>query len=156
MVWSSVRSHRLRPKIMGFLAFGSGVVVVKLASSDYIQAGVVLHPGRITEDEINGNFHTSKAHNLYLWLKQLVLSEVKCPISILGAEIDNASPPEQMKHFGEILSAKPGVRDSENAIDTMIDAKSLLKLSFKGFEAEARKIFCLGFKPFHCMTTLIN
>lgn len=51
---------------MGFLAFGSGVVVVKLASSDYIQAGVVLHPGRITEDEINGNFHTSKAHNLYL------------------------------------------------------------------------------------------
>ncbi|KAF7146543.1 hypothetical protein RHSIM_Rhsim04G0207900 [Rhododendron simsii] len=65
-----------------------GVVVVKLASSDYIQAGVVLHPGRITEDEIN---------------------EVKCPISILGAEIDSASPPEQMKHFGEILSAKPGV-----------------------------------------------
>ncbi|XP_058212287.1 endo-1,3;1,4-beta-D-glucanase-like [Rhododendron vialii] len=65
-----------------------GVVVVKLASSDYIQAGVVLHPGRITEDEIN---------------------EVKCPISILGAEIDNASPPEQMKHFGEILSTRPGV-----------------------------------------------
>jgi len=65
-----------------------GVVVVKLASSDCIQAGVMLHPGRITEDEIN---------------------EVKCPLSILGAEIDNASPPEQMKHFGEILSAKPGV-----------------------------------------------
>ncbi|KAI8561422.1 hypothetical protein RHMOL_Rhmol04G0338500 [Rhododendron molle] len=65
-----------------------GVVVVKLARSDDIQAGVVLHPGPITEDDIN---------------------EVKVPIAILGAEIDNSSPPENVKHFGEILSAKSGV-----------------------------------------------
>ncbi|CAL5413291.1 unnamed protein product [Camellia sinensis] len=65
-----------------------GVVVVKLARTDEIQAAVVLHPGRITEDEIK---------------------EVKCPISILGAEIDQVSPPEQLKQFGEILSAKPGI-----------------------------------------------
>ncbi|KAA8548573.1 hypothetical protein F0562_000160 [Nyssa sinensis] len=65
-----------------------GVVVVKLARSDDIQAAVILHPGRITEDEIN---------------------EVKTPVAILGAEIDSASPPEQLKHFGEILSAKSEV-----------------------------------------------
>jgi len=65
-----------------------GVVVVKLAKFDDIQAGVVLHPGPITEDDIN---------------------EVKRPIAILGAEIDNSSPPEKVKHFGEILSTKPGV-----------------------------------------------
>ncbi|GMP76943.1 hypothetical protein CsSME_00033400 [Camellia sinensis var. sinensis] len=65
-----------------------GVVVVKLARTDEIQAAVVLHPGCITEDEIK---------------------EVKCPISILGAEIDQVSPPEQLKQFGEILSAKPGI-----------------------------------------------
>ncbi|CAH2056883.1 unnamed protein product [Thlaspi arvense] len=62
-----------------------GVVVTRLARSDDIQAAVVLHPGRISDDEIN---------------------EVKTPIAILGAEIDNSSPPERLKHFGKILSAK--------------------------------------------------
>ncbi|XP_062150363.1 endo-1,3;1,4-beta-D-glucanase-like [Alnus glutinosa] len=63
-----------------------GVVVVKLASStDMIQAAVVLHPGRITEEEID---------------------DVKVPIAILGAEIDHASPPEQLKKFGDKLSVK--------------------------------------------------
>ncbi|POO02297.1 Dienelactone hydrolase [Trema orientale] len=33
-------------------------------------------------------------------------AEVKVHIAILGAEIDKAAPPEQVKHFGEILSAK--------------------------------------------------
>ncbi|KAK2980457.1 hypothetical protein RJ640_028865 [Escallonia rubra] len=65
-----------------------GVVVVKLAKFDDIKAGVVLHPGPLTVDEIN---------------------EVKIPIAILGAEIDKLTPPEQVKHFGEILSAKPHV-----------------------------------------------
>lgn len=37
----------------------SGKVVVNLASSDHIQAAVVLHPGRITDDEINGKDHVS-------------------------------------------------------------------------------------------------
>ncbi|KAE8076955.1 hypothetical protein FH972_015571 [Carpinus fangiana] len=62
-----------------------GMVSVKLASSTDIQAAVVLHPGPITEDEIDG---------------------VKVPIAILGAEIDHISPPEQLKRFGEKLSVK--------------------------------------------------
>ncbi|XP_050216506.1 endo-1,3;1,4-beta-D-glucanase-like [Mercurialis annua] len=62
-----------------------GMVVVKLAGSDDIQAAVILHPGWITADEINA---------------------VKVPTAILGAETDQISPPEQMKQFGEILAAK--------------------------------------------------
>ena len=37
-------------------------------------------------------------------------SEVKVHIAILGAEIDRVAPPELVKHFGEILSAKSEVR----------------------------------------------
>jgi hypothetical protein len=36
-------------------------------------------------------------------------SEVKCPISILGAEIDHTSPPELVKQFEQVLSANSGV-----------------------------------------------
>nr|CAD1833475.1 unnamed protein product [Ananas comosus var. bracteatus] len=63
-------------------------VVVQLAMSDYIKAAVMLHPSPITVDEIK---------------------EVKCPISILGAEVDRVSPPEVVKQFEEILSAKSEV-----------------------------------------------
>ncbi|KAL2506764.1 alpha/beta-Hydrolases superfamily protein [Abeliophyllum distichum] len=62
-----------------------GMVLGKLAKFDCIKAAVVLHPGKIKEEEIN---------------------EVKCPIAILGAENDNFSPPEHLKHLGEILSTK--------------------------------------------------
>lgn len=62
-----------------------GNVAVKLASSNDIQAAVILHPGPLTIDEIK---------------------EVKIPIAILGGETDRVSPPEQLKEFGEILSAK--------------------------------------------------
>ncbi|XP_062150364.1 endo-1,3;1,4-beta-D-glucanase-like [Alnus glutinosa] len=63
-----------------------GMVVVKLASStDMIQAAVVLHPGPITEDEID---------------------DVKVPIAILGAESDHIFPAEQLKKYGEKLSVK--------------------------------------------------
>lgn len=31
---------------------------------------------------------------------------MKCPIAILGAEIDNLAPPELVKKLGEILTAK--------------------------------------------------
>ncbi|OEL14174.1 hypothetical protein BAE44_0024805 [Dichanthelium oligosanthes] len=65
-----------------------GVVVVELAKAHEIQAGVVLHPGPITVDDIK---------------------EVKCPISILGAEIDHISPPELIKQFEQVLSANSGV-----------------------------------------------
>ncbi|KAM4116142.1 hypothetical protein ACJW30_02G028400 [Castanea mollissima] len=78
-------------KSKGFSAIGAAgfcwgaMVLVKLASSTDLQAAVLLHPGRITEDEINN---------------------VKIPISILGAEIDHSSPPERMKQFGKNLSEK--------------------------------------------------
>ncbi|XP_039157171.1 endo-1,3;1,4-beta-D-glucanase-like [Eucalyptus grandis] len=62
-----------------------GVVLVKLAGTEDIQAAVILHPGPMTEDEIKA---------------------VKIPTAILGAEIDHSSPLEQLKKFGEIMSAK--------------------------------------------------
>lgn len=65
-----------------------GMLVVKLAKFDDIQAAVLLHPGQITDDEIHA---------------------VKVPIAILGAEIDKYCAPEQVKHLGEILSAKPEI-----------------------------------------------
>ncbi|KAK4587084.1 hypothetical protein RGQ29_023994 [Quercus rubra] len=62
-----------------------GMVLVKLASSTDLHAAVVLHPGSITEDEVD---------------------DVKIHIAILGAEIDQWSPSEKLKQFGEKLSAK--------------------------------------------------
>lgn len=44
--------------------FVSGIVAAKLASSHYIQAAVVLHPGPITVDDINGKFETSQAYSM--------------------------------------------------------------------------------------------
>ncbi|XP_030519590.2 endo-1,3;1,4-beta-D-glucanase-like [Rhodamnia argentea] len=62
-----------------------GKVLVKLAGTEDIQAAVILHPGPMTEDEIEA---------------------IKIPTAILGAEIDHASPPEELKKFGKIMSAK--------------------------------------------------
>lgn len=39
----------------------------------------------------------------------LVLSEIKAPLAVLGAEIDNISPPELVEQFGEILAARTDV-----------------------------------------------
>ncbi|KAJ1405637.1 Dienelactone hydrolase [Sesbania bispinosa] len=63
-------------------------VVVELAKSRLIQAAVLLHPSFVTLDDIKG---------------------VDIPISILGAEIDNTSPPELVKQFEQILTAKSEV-----------------------------------------------
>jgi len=63
-------------------------VVVELAKVHEIQAAVLLHPSLITVDDIK---------------------DVKCPISILGAEIDKLSPPELLKQFEQVLSANSGV-----------------------------------------------
>ncbi|WMV47466.1 hypothetical protein MTR67_040851 [Solanum verrucosum] len=65
-----------------------GKVVVELAKSDSIQSAVLLHPSFVSVDDIK---------------------EVKVPIAILGAEIDQLSPPELVKQFEEILSSKPEV-----------------------------------------------
>ncbi|WVZ98435.1 hypothetical protein U9M48_043879 [Paspalum notatum var. saurae] len=63
-------------------------VVVELAKAHEIQAAVLLHPSFVTVDDIK---------------------EVKCPISVLGAEIDKMSPPELVKQFEQILSEKSEV-----------------------------------------------
>ncbi|OVA05528.1 Dienelactone hydrolase [Macleaya cordata] len=63
-------------------------VVGQLAKSDDLKAVVMLHPSFVTVDDIK---------------------EIKVPISILGAEIDKMSPPELLKQFEEVLSAKPEV-----------------------------------------------
>ncbi|KAK3135696.1 hypothetical protein QOZ80_5BG0422330 [Eleusine coracana subsp. coracana] len=59
-------------------------VVVELAKVHEIQAAVLLHPSLLAVDDIK---------------------EVKCPISILGAETDKSTPPELVKQFEEVLSA---------------------------------------------------
>ncbi|ONK73720.1 uncharacterized protein A4U43_C04F34560 [Asparagus officinalis] len=63
-------------------------VVVELAKTPDIQAGVMLHPSFVTVDDIK---------------------DVKCPMAVLGAERDHVSPPELVKQFEEILAAKSEV-----------------------------------------------
>jgi len=63
-------------------------VVVELAKGEVLKAGVLLHPSLVTVDDIK---------------------VVKAPLAILGAEIDQNTPPELVQQFGEILSAKPEV-----------------------------------------------
>jgi carboxymethylenebutenolidase len=65
-----------------------GSVVAKVAKFDDLKAAVVLHPGPLTVDDIN---------------------QVKIPISILGAEIDEYCSKEEILHLGEVLSAKPQI-----------------------------------------------
>ena len=40
---------------------------------------------------------------------KFIVSDVKVPIAILGAENDNLSPPKKLKQFGEKLLAKSEV-----------------------------------------------
>lgn len=63
-------------------------IVVELAKTDIIQAAVLLHPTFVTVEDIN---------------------EVKVPITILGAEIDEISPPALIKQFEAVLAGKSGV-----------------------------------------------
>ncbi|KAK3417659.1 hypothetical protein EUGRSUZ_H03605 [Eucalyptus grandis] len=98
-----------------------GMVLVKLAGTEDIQAAVILHPGHITEDEIRA---------------------VKIPTAILGAENDHIFPADELKKLGEIMSAKteiesyvkifPGVRhgwsvryndDDESAVKSAKEAQ---------------------------------
>ncbi|KAH9765344.1 DLH domain-containing protein [Citrus sinensis] len=60
-------------------------VAVQLAKREFIQAAVLLHPSFVTVDDIKG---------------------VEVPISVLGAEIDQFSPPALVKEFEEALTAK--------------------------------------------------
>ncbi|KAJ7980135.1 endo-1,31,4-beta-D-glucanase-like [Quillaja saponaria] len=79
-------------KSKGISAIGvAGTVVAKLANSNDIQAAVVLHPGPTTNGDINN---------------------VKVPIAILAAEIDEFCPAEQVKQFAEMLALKSDQFDS--------------------------------------------
>ncbi|EYU38136.1 hypothetical protein ABFS82_14G197300 [Erythranthe guttata] len=68
--------------------YGAKVVVELAKSSDLIQAGVLLHPSFVTLDDVK---------------------EVKAPLAILGAEMDQYTPPELVKQFEEILSSNSEV-----------------------------------------------
>ncbi|KAL7597945.1 hypothetical protein Lser_V15G23450 [Lactuca serriola] len=78
-------------KEMGITKIGAagfcwgGKVAVELAKEDDIQVAALLHPSFVTLDDIKG---------------------VKVPTAILGAEIDNKSPPELVKEFELALQAK--------------------------------------------------
>ncbi|KAL5849669.1 hypothetical protein ACOSQ3_007721 [Xanthoceras sorbifolium] len=63
-------------------------VVVQLAKHEFIQAAVLCHPSFVTVDDIKG---------------------VEVPIAVLGAEIDQLSPPSLLKQFEEVITAKPEV-----------------------------------------------
>ncbi|KAG8370173.1 hypothetical protein BUALT_Bualt14G0089700 [Buddleja alternifolia] len=65
-----------------------GMVAVRLAKFDCIDAAILLHPGWITVEQIN---------------------EVKTPLAILGAENDDFCTPDLLKHLGDTLSAKAEV-----------------------------------------------
>ncbi|KAL1808411.1 hypothetical protein ACET3Z_025401 [Daucus carota] len=65
-----------------------GKVTVDLAKHPYVQAAAILHPSFVTVDDIQG---------------------VKVPLSILGAEHDQMSPPELVKQFQVVLDKKPEV-----------------------------------------------
>ncbi|CAL9222034.1 unnamed protein product [Arabidopsis halleri] len=64
-------------------------VAVELAKQKLVDATVLLHPSRVTVDDIK---------------------EVNIPIAVLGAEIDQVSPPELVRQFEDILASKPEVK----------------------------------------------
>ncbi|KAJ4894395.1 alpha/beta-Hydrolases superfamily protein [Raphanus sativus] len=64
-------------------------VAVELAKQELVKALVLLHPSRVTVDDIKG---------------------VKVPISVLGAEYDQVTPPELVKQFEDVLATKLEVK----------------------------------------------
>jgi len=62
-------------------------------------------------------------------------SGVDIPFSILGAEIDRLSPPELVKQFEEILSAKSAVRLIFSFVCGYLPSFDILILSFFGSHA---------------------
>ena len=61
-----VNVSALSANISRLLAYFSGMVLVKLASSTDLHAAVILHPGPITEDQINGKYPISHTHAKFL------------------------------------------------------------------------------------------
>ncbi|KAL0370546.1 UNVERIFIED_CONTAM: 1,4-beta-D-glucanase [Sesamum angustifolium] len=76
-------------------------VVVELAKSGLIQAGVLLHPSFVTEDDIK---------------------EVKEPLAILGAEIDNFTPQILSESLGRSYQNLRYKFDDEKAVKSAEEA----------------------------------
>ncbi|KAJ4955904.1 hypothetical protein NE237_012687 [Protea cynaroides] len=85
-------------------------VVVELGKAGYIQAAVLCHPSFVTVDDIK---------------------EVKVPIAVLGAEIDQISPPALVTQFEGVLSVEgyvkifPGVAHGWTVRYDLADAEAV-------------------------------
>lgn len=112
--------------------------VVELAKYDnFLHAAVLCHPSFVTVDDCKGMISALDIQEtctylvkisdlciirdnrlivlsqfINLLIKLELLAAVKVPISILGAEIDPISPPDVVKQFEEVLTAKTEVRIS--------------------------------------------
>ena len=69
---------------------------------------------------------------------RFIVSDVKIPISILGAEIDHSSPPERLKQFGKKLSEKSEVYPKKKSfIDSLFMILNFINVNvlfqFKSF-----------------------
>jgi len=65
---------------------------------------------------------------------RFIVSDVKIPISILGAEIDHSSPPERLKQFGKKLSEKSEVCPKKKSfIDILNFINVNVLFQFKSF-----------------------
>jgi hypothetical protein len=105
-----------------FLLSHSAKVVAELAKAPEIQAAVMSHPSLVTVDDIKGLSSVLQSLGQamlflccsitsvpYCVIFIYIMSEVRCPISVLGAEIDQFSPPELVKQFEQVLSANSAV-----------------------------------------------
>ncbi|CAL5413289.1 unnamed protein product [Camellia sinensis] len=82
---------------IGVAAFCWGAkVAVILAKHACINVAVLLHPSFVTLDDIQG---------------------VEVPISILGAEIDQLSPPELLEQFDQVLKAKNEAKTNKSGFE---------------------------------------
>ncbi|KAK9933505.1 hypothetical protein M0R45_020702 [Rubus argutus] len=79
----------LKEHIPVCFCWGAKAVVELAKHDDFLHAAVLCHPSFVTVDDCKA---------------------VKVPISILGAEIDPISPPEVVKQFEEVLTARPEIK----------------------------------------------
>ncbi|XP_026379926.1 uncharacterized protein LOC113274499 [Papaver somniferum] len=77
-----------------------GKVVGELAKSGDLKAIVMMHPSLVTVDDIKVSIDFSVRND------KCKFSEIKVPISILGAEVDQLSSPELVKQFEQVLQTK--------------------------------------------------
>jgi dienelactone hydrolase len=90
------------------LLFSTGKVAVEMAKTGEIQAVVIAHPALVTVHDIKGTLSLLNQRipflNPFLKLQSFILcSEVKCPIEVLGGELDTLSPPKLVHQFENAL-----------------------------------------------------